>query len=96
MESSPQERWFIQFCGPRKPIPTRSHLKQPGCLSSHGGIYPAELFVRMASENRVLLADCKQRCPDYLARYNARLAKFLVALQREQLHFENWDGTRRR
>ena len=90
------------FGKPHRPIRTRMQLDQPEALKRYGGIVFAEKFVRRCSAKRLLISDFARTgafhsCSSNEEQpYRAKLIKFCIALQREQLHYENWDGTRRR
>ena len=82
--------------GPDRPIPTRVELLTPEGVDRQY----AERQVRHFTKKRVRMDDpdfrigtLEQGNPDQKRR--DKLRNFFVALQRELLHFENWDGTPR-
>lgn len=82
--------------GPDRPIPTRHELLTPSGVDRQY----AERQVRHFTKKRVRMDDPDFRIgtldpgnPDQKRR--DKLRNFCVALQRELLHFENWDGTPR-
>ena len=70
--------------GPDRPIPTRVEMLTPKGVDRQY----AERQVCYFTKKRIRLDDPDQKRRD-------KLRNFYVALQRELLHFENWDGTPR-